>query len=174
MDKSRHDDDVSGLRRYHRPMPMPSVLFVCLGNICRSPLAEAALRLEASRAGLDLLIDSAGTGSWHIGNPPDPRARAEALRHGVDMSAYQARQVTADDFDRFDRIFALDRQNMRDLEKLRRNGAQARLSLLLDLVPGMAGSSVNDPYYGGPEDFAETWGQVSLAARHLIAEFSKA
>ncbi len=75
-------------------MPVPSVLFVCLGNICRSPLAEAAFRQEAERAGLEVVAASAGTGDWHVGNPPDPRACAVALRHGVDMSAYRGRQVS--------------------------------------------------------------------------------
>ena len=89
-----------------------AVLFVCLGNICRSPLAEAAFRREAARAGLTVRVDSAGTGDWHIGAPPDPRARAEALRHGIDISAYRGRQVEAEDFLRFDRIVAMDGNNL--------------------------------------------------------------
>lgn len=79
-----------------------SVLFVCLGNICRSPLAEAALRAEAERAGLPIWVDSAGTGDWHVGSAPDPRAQAVALRHGIDISGYRGRQVTAADFRRFE------------------------------------------------------------------------
>lgn len=85
----------------------PAILFVCLGNICRSPLAEAAMKLESARLGLDVEIDSAGTGDWHIGHPPDERAQATALRHDVDISAYRGRQATAEDFRRFSHIVAL-------------------------------------------------------------------
>src|ERR1700755_3269414 len=89
-----------------------SVLFVCLGNICRSPLAEAALRAEAERAGLAIAVDSAGTGDWHVGTRPDARAQAPALRHGNDIAGYRARQVTPGDFTRFTHIFALDPDNL--------------------------------------------------------------
>jgi len=146
----------------------PAVLFVCLGNICRSPLAEAAFRAEAGRAGLDAFADSAGTGDWHIGNPPDPRAQAEALRHGIDISRYKARQVTRTDFVRFTHIFALDTTNFGDLRRIEPVKAPARLSLLMDMVPGREGTSVNDPYYGGPEGFEETWADVSAAAGALV------
>ncbi|MEE4450424.1 low molecular weight protein-tyrosine-phosphatase [Novosphingobium resinovorum] len=151
-----------------------SVLFVCLGNICRSPLAEAALRREAEAAGLDLLVDSAGTGSWHVGKGPDPRSCAEAARHGIDIRSYRARQVKPQDFARFDRIVALDASNLADLKRIAPAGAKARLSLLLDHVPGLEGQDVADPYYGGPEGFETTWRQVSAAARGLVAEMRRA
>lgn len=151
---------------------IPSVLFVCLGNICRSPLAEAALRHEAESAGLEVLVDSAGTGSWHIGKGPDPRSCDEAARHGIDIRSYRARQVSPADFTRFDRIVALDSSNFADLERMAPAGAKARLSLLLDHVPGMEGQNVADPYYGGPEGFETTWEQVSEAARNLVAELA--
>ncbi|WP_232493171.1 low molecular weight protein-tyrosine-phosphatase [Novosphingobium kaempferiae] len=151
---------------------IPSVLFVCLGNICRSPLAEAALRHEAKAAGLDILVDSAGTGSWHIGKGPDPRSCDEAARHGIDIRSYRARQVSPADFARFDRIIALDSTNFADLRRMAPSGAKARLSLLLDHVPGMKGQDVADPYYGGPEGFETTWQQVSAAARNLVAELA--
>jgi protein-tyrosine phosphatase len=150
-----------------------SVLFVCLGNICRSPLAEAAFRQAATRAGLRVTVDSAGTGGWHVGQAPDARARAQGRAHGVDMSQYRARQVKPGDFTRFTHIFALDTSNLADLEGLRPADATARLALLLDLVPGREGQSVADPYYGGPEDFAVTWNEVSEAAQALVAQLTR-
>jgi protein-tyrosine phosphatase len=148
-------------------MAKPSFLFVCLGNICRSPLAEAALRAEALRVGLDLDIESAGIGDWHVGAPPDRRARAVALRHGIDIGGYRARQVQAADFRRFTDIVALDRQNLAALEKLRPSDGIARLSLLLDAVRGREGEAVADPYWGGEPEFARTWADVRLAAEAL-------
>jgi protein-tyrosine phosphatase len=151
----------------------PSVFFVCLGNICRSPLAEAALRREAEAVGLEVAVDSAVTGAWHVGKGPDPRSCDEAQRHGIDIRAYRARQVSPADFHHFDRILALDAANLADLVRIAPPGAPARLSLLLDHVPGLSGQDVADPYYGGPEGFEETWRQVSEAARHLVAELRR-
>ncbi|MET1110183.1 MAG: low molecular weight protein-tyrosine-phosphatase [Allosphingosinicella sp.] len=144
-----------------------SVLFVCLGNICRSPLAEAAFRREAERLGLDVEIDSAGTGDWHIGYPPDPRAAAVAARNGIDISHLKARLVTADDFRRFDHIVALDPNNLRDLERLRPADGKAALSLLLDHVEGRRGQAVADPYYGDDSHFDTAWDDVSAGAQGL-------
>jgi len=149
-------------------MDKPALLFVCLGNICRSPLAEAAFREAAAQAGIDAKADSAGTGDWHVGNPPDPRAQAEALRHGIDISGYRARQVAPEDFHRFTRIYALDRNNLADLRAMAPGDGTAKLSLLLDEVPGLAGRSVADPYFGEEAGFAETWREVSLAAEALV------
>lgn len=145
----------------------PSVLFVCLGNICRSPLAEAAMRAEAGRLRLDVHIDSAGTGGWHAGDPPDPRARAVARKHGIDIAHYQARQVTRADFRRFTHIVALDADNLRDLRRLAPSDATAQLSLLLDHAPGREGQAVADPYYGDEAGFDVTWADVTLAAAGL-------
>lgn len=150
-------------------MNRPALLFVCLGNICRSPLAEAAFRHAAARAGLKVEADSAGTGDWHVGQPPDHRAREEAWRHGIDISGYRARQVQPADFRRFDHVLALDDQNLRDLRKLRPHDGRARLSLLLDHVPGMVGQAVADPYWGDAAAFAATWREVSVAAEALVA-----
>ncbi|MHC2020138.1 low molecular weight protein-tyrosine-phosphatase [Methylobacterium sp. CM6247] len=145
----------------------PAVLFVCLGNICRSPLAEAAFRVEAERAGLDAEVDSAGTGGWHAGEPPDPRALAVARRNGVDMSGYRARQVEPADFARFSHIVALNGDNLAVLRRLRPKEGAA-LSLLLDHVPGRRGEAVADPYYGADAGFDATWADVTLGARHLV------
>ena len=144
-----------------------SVLFVCLGNICRSPLAEAAFRAEAARIGLDAAVDSAGTGDWHLGLAPDVRAQAVAKRNGVDISTYKARQVNAEDFRRFDHIIALDAQNLTDLEAMRPADGRAALSLLLDHVEGRAGQPVADPYYGDEAGFDVTWDEVTAGAAGL-------
>lgn len=151
-----------------------SVLFVCLGNICRSPLAEAALRAEAERLGLDLEIDSAGTGDWHVGRPPDPRAIAVAERNGVEITGLRARQVKPDDFRRFDHIVALDLQNLANLRRMRPADAGAELSLLLDHVEGRAGQPMADPYHGEDTHFDETWRDVTEGARALAQKLAQA
>ena len=145
-----------------------SVLFVCLGNICRSPLAEAAFRAEAERVGLDVEIDSAGTGGWHKGHPPDRRAIAVARRHGVDISGLRARKVSADDFRRFTHILALDHDNLKNLRGLRPVDGAAELGLLLDYAEGREGRAVADPYYGNEAGFEVTWREVELAAQGLV------
>ena len=149
------------------------VLFVCLGNICRSPLAEAAFRAEAARIGLDAEADSAGTGNWHRGEPPDRRAIAAARRNGVDISHLRARQVRPVDFAHFDHIVALDDENLADLEAVRPAGSGARLSLLLDHVSGREGQAVADPYYGSDSHFDVTWHDVSEAARALADKLAR-
>jgi len=153
-------------------MTAASVLFVCLGNICRSPLAEAAFRAEADRLGLEVEVDSAGTGDWHIGHAPDHRAAAVAARNGIDISHLRARQVGPEDFRRFDHIVALDARNLRDLEKMRPHQAKARLSLLLDHVPGREGQAVADPYYGEERHFDEAWADAAEGARGLARKIA--
>ena len=148
------------------------MLFVCLGNICRSPLAEAAFRDAAGRAGLAVQVDSAGTGGWHIGEAPDPRACAVAAEHGIDITGFRGRQIERTDFTRFSHIFALDHANLTDLRRIAPADTSARLALLLDIVPGRAGQSVADPYYGGPEDFAQTWNEVARAAEMLVTHLA--
>lgn len=146
----------------------PAVLFVCLGNICRSPLAETAFRNAAERSGLSVRVESAGTGDWHVGAPPDPRAQAIARAMGHDISGLRARQVSRDDFARFTHVVAMDHENLRNLRRIAPAGAPARLSLLLDHVPGRAGQAVADPYFGGPEGFAVTWADVEAGAEALV------
>lgn len=146
-----------------------NVLFVCLGNICRSPLAEAAMRRAVQQRGVEIGVDSAGTGDWHVGGPPDPRAREVALRHGIDIGGCRARQVSVEDFHRFTHIVALDSSNLRDLALIRPQGPGARLSLLLDHVPGRAGESVADPYFGEDGGFEAAWAEVTLGTEALLA-----
>lgn len=152
--------------------PPPSILFLCLGNICRSPLAEGAARSAFAAAGIDARLDSAGTGGWHVGRPPDPRAQAEAQRRGIDIGGLRGRQLDRTDFYRFDRILAADQANLDDARAIAPADATARLALMLDLVPGRAGDSVTDPYYGTDDGFAETWDDVSAVAAALVAEAS--
>lgn len=145
----------------------PAVLFVCLGNICRSPLAEAAFREEAKRLGLEVEVDSAGVGDWHTGEAPDRRAQAVARRHGVDISGYKARQVNKQDFKRFTHVIALDHENLSALSRLRPADATAELSLLLDHVEGREGTAVADPWYGTAAGFETTWADVTAGAKGL-------
>jgi protein-tyrosine phosphatase len=145
-----------------------SILFVCLGNICRSPLAEAALRRATEGSQLDLHIDSAGTGDWHVGHPPDRRAQAIARAQGVDVAHYRARQVARADFERFDHVIAMDRANLRDLRAMQPANARAQLSMMLDHLPGHEGCDVADPYYGDARDFEDCWQLVDAAARSFV------
>lgn len=150
----------------------PAVLFVCLGNICRSPMAEAAFRRACQEAGLGCRADSAGTADWHRGKPPDLRAQAVALRHGCDISGLRARQVCPRDFHDFTHVLALDHDNLRRLRDLAPEGAPAHLSLLLDHLPGREGAAVADPYYGDDTGFAVAWGEVSAAAQALVRDLA--
>lgn len=154
-------------------MTTPSVLFVCLGNICRSPLAEGAMRAQAQAAGMAVRLDSAGTGGWHAGDAPDLRAQATAVRHGTDISDLRARQVRASDFLDFDHIIAMDSENLADLRHIAPPDATAQLSLMLDHVPERAGKSVADPYYGQQRDFETTWADVSAGARGLLQQLAR-
>lgn len=146
----------------------PSLLFVCLGNICRSPLAEAAFRKAAADGGLDATADSAGTAAYHVGDPPDPRSIVVAARYGVDILDYKGRQMTAIDYTRFTHIFALDGSNLSDIRRRAPANATAKIGLLLDVVKGREGQPVLDPYYGDNEDFEATWSDVSAAAESLV------
>ena len=146
---------------------MVKVLFVCLGNICRSPTAEGIFRDLVERHGLDreIATDSAGTGNWHVGQPPDPRAQAEALKRGIDISGLRARQVRAADFQDVDHMIAMDRRNHAELDALRPAGARAQLKLLLEFAPALGWLDVPDPYYGGAHGFARVIDMIELASR---------
>jgi protein-tyrosine phosphatase len=155
------------------PPHRPAILFVCLGNICRSPLAEGAFRQAAMTAGLNLTIDSAGTGNWHVGNPPDHRAIAVARKYDVDISGLKARQITQADFTDFSHIFALDAANLEAIRKAAPNDATVKISLLMDLVDGRARQPVADPYFGDDAGFEVTWRDVSAAADALVKKLSR-
>jgi protein-tyrosine phosphatase len=151
-----------------------NLLVVCLGNICRSPMAEGALRAHLAGSPLAgrVTVDSAGTGDWHAGQPPDHRAIACARAHGVDISGLRARQLTAGDFERFDWLLCADLQNLRDVRQLAPAHARHKVVLLLEWAGLAAGSAVPDPYTGGREDFERTWQLVDSAASAVIARLS--
>lgn len=146
------------------------LLVVCLGNICRSPMAEGALRFRIAEAGLEHLVevDSAGTGDWHVGEPPDRRAIATAARHGVDISMLRARQLQAADYHRFDWLLCADRSNLRDVRARAPAGGRAGIALLREWVGQGEGAVIADPYTGGPAQFEEVWRQVDAAARAIV------
>ena len=153
------------------------ISFVCLGNICRSPTAEAVMRHRIAEAGLEeeILVESAGTGAWHVGHPPDARARAEARDRGVAMGG-RARQFDAADFARLDLVLAMDEQNLDELRSLAPGpDAVAKVRLVREFDPGARGDlSVPDPYYGGADGFARVFEMVNAACvgllQHLRAE----
>lgn len=144
------------------------VLMVCLGNICRSPTAEAVLRHRLAAARLDgqVEVDSAGTGGWHVGDPPDARSQRHALRRGYDLSALRARRVSEADFQRFDLILAMDEDNLADLERLRPAGGRAELRLLAD-------RPVPDPYAGGAAGFEAVLDLVEAASDALARDLAR-
>tara|TARA_A100001391_G_scaffold106186_1_gene71063 strand:- start:1244 stop:1726 length:483 start_codon:yes stop_codon:yes gene_type:complete len=146
--------------------PSVSVLFVCLGNICRSPTAEAVFRRRVADAGLAerIHIDSAGTGDWHIGKAPDRRASAAAAKRGYQLEALRARQVSAEDFRRFDLVLAMDDNNLADLQALRPEDDDALLVRFLDVLGDDGPHEVPDPYYGGDDGFDRVLDLVERAS----------
>jgi protein-tyrosine phosphatase len=150
--------------------PQRSVLFVCLGNICRSPLAEGVFRHLVEERGRDgdFLVDSAGTGAWHVGEPPDRRSEEVAARHGVELNG-RARKVLPEDLERFELVIAMDRDNLEDLEALAvRHGSRARLHLLREFDPDGTGDEVPDPYYGGATGFETVYEMVRRSCNGLL------
>lgn len=147
------------------------VLFVCLGNICRSPTAEGVARAIAAREfpSLAIEVDSAGTAGYHVGEPPDRRTVAAARRRGYDLASLRARQVQAVDFDRFDFVLAMDHANLAELEERRPHGATARVGLFLEYASGKGIVEVPDPYYGGVEDFERVLDLCEAGARGMLA-----
>jgi low molecular weight protein-tyrosine phosphatase len=154
------------------------ILFVCLGNICRSPTAEGVMRALVRQAGLQdsVQLDSAGTGSWHVGSPPDPRASAAARRRGIKLGG-RARQVGRSDFDDFDLLLAMDRANADALERLAPDErARRKIRLLREFdpaAPASGGLEVPDPYYGAPGAFEEVLEVVGAACAGLLEEIAR-
>ena len=151
------------------------LLVVCLGNICRSPLAEGALRarIEASPLAGRVMVDSAGTGGWHAGEPPDRRAIACARGHGVDIAGLRARQLRARDFEDFHWLLCADADNLRDVRALAPPGARERTALLLDWAGQGPGAEVPDPYTGSGDEFERVWAMVEAAARAIVGRFAE-
>lgn len=147
------------------------VLFVCLGNICRSPTADGVFRHMIQEAKLHdtVIVDSAGTGGWHEGEAPDPRTIKAAAKRGYDLSKLRARKVSKDDFHTFDLIFAMDNSNLRNLEAIRPKGSKAELHLFLKKF-GLDEEEVPDPYYGGADGFDHVLDLVEKACLELLKE----
>ena len=155
--------------------PERSILFVCMGNICRSPTAEGVFRAVAERAGVGkhLMIDSAGIGGWHAGEPPDRRASMAAQRRGYDLANVRARQVDVADFTRFGWILAMDRANLADLIVMRPTDWSGHLGLFLDLAPDLTTTEVPDPYYGGADGFEHVLDLIERASQALLAQLER-
>ena len=151
------------------------VLFVCMGNICRSPTAEGVFREHARRhaPGLVIEIDSAGTHAYHVGEPPDPRTIAAATRRGIDLTGLRARQVHDDDFERFDLILAMDRLNHATLLDRSPPEHRERIRTLLEFAGKTAPVDVPDPYYGGAKGFEDVLDLVESAVEGLLAEIRR-
>ena len=150
--------------------PPIKILFVCMGNLCRSPMAEGVFKHHVAQAGLQDLIasDSAGTHDYHVGDPPDPRALRASERRGYDLSALRGRQVSRGDFSEFDYVLAMDESNLRVLERLCPSQHALKLKLLMEFSTGPALREVPDPYYGEDQGFERVLDMVEQAAQGLL------
>lgn len=147
------------------------ILFVCLGNICRSPLAEGIMRNKLLRSNVGIIVDSAGTGGWHSGEHPDKRAIAIAKKYGVDISKQTARKFSVNDFEKFDFIYVMDQQNKNDVLKLAPDTlAEAKVDLLLNVLHPDSNSQVPDPWFGGDDGFVNVYDLLDKACEKLIVK----
>jgi protein-tyrosine phosphatase len=147
------------------------ILLVCLGNICRSPMAEGVLRQLAKEKGIDLEIDSAGTNRYHTGEAPDPRAQAAMKRYGSDIGELRARTIEPADFERFDLLLVMDTSNLKEVRKLApREHLKDKVRLLMDYAPGFGATEVPDPYYGGDEGFDEVYRMLIAACEGVLED----
>ena len=145
------------------------ILMVCLGNICRSPLAHGILEHKIAKYNLTSKVDSAGTGSWHTGEPPDPRSVEVALNHGIDISQQRARQFNINDFDNFDLIFVMDTSNFQNIKSMTLDSEKiSKVKLILNEIHIAENRSVPDPYYGGESGFEIVYKMLDQACEHII------
>jgi low molecular weight protein-tyrosine phosphatase len=153
-------------------MKKVKVLFVCMGNICRSPTAEGVFtkRVQAANLVDQIEIDSAGTHAYHVGEQPDPRSQKTALKRGVDLSPLRARRAVTEDFDAFDYVLAMDRDNERGLQAICPPGFEYKLQLFLSYAPNLEYDEVPDPYYGGPNGFEQVLDMIEEAADGLLQD----
>jgi protein-tyrosine phosphatase len=153
-------------------MSKVKVLFVCMGNICRSPTAEGVFAAQVKRENLGHLIeiDSAGTHAYHVGEAPDARSQKTALQRGVDLSTLRARRVSSSDFEQFDFVLAMDRDNYQILAEICPPGAEHKLQLFLSYAPNLEHDEVPDPYYGGPNGFERVLDMIEEASEGLLQE----
>lgn len=152
---------------------MKRVLFVCMGNICRSPLAAAALRFRALEEGIAVEVDSAGTHGYHVGEGADPRAVEAGRRRGYDLAAHRARQVSAQELGGYQIVVAMDRSNLERLRRLAPRQTQIRLALMLEFAPETGEVEVPDPYYGGAQAFERALDLIDAAAAGLLRRMTK-
>ncbi len=156
-------------------MSKVKVLFVCMGNICRSPTAHGVFRnmvASAELAGL-IEIDSAGTHAYHVGNPPDKRAQQTAESRGIDLSDLRARQAQSEDFAQFDYVIAMDQDNYHSLMSICPSGQEERVFMFMDFAPEMRTREVPDPYYGGDAGFERVFDLVDAAAKGLLEDIRR-
>lgn len=148
---------------------MKKVIFVCLGNICRSPMAEALLREKAQAEGLAITVDSAATSRWELGNPPHPGTQKILNEQGIACQGMVARQITTEDFYEADWIIGMDQQNIKDLLEKAPAGTEGKVHLLMSVVPGQENTAVPDPYYTG--DFNETYQLIQASLNYWVTKF---